>query len=161
MKRYKSVVFASVVALVMVGCSDSSSQKESTIEPVASANELPDRFEEPVTLDLIKHVSGDIFFRDGETIQDNVHTQWVKDTFNIDLNYIWTTSGPGDTFDTKLQLSMSANEELPSILALRSPLTQDIIDSGRVQEVGELFDKYASDAWKEAMEADPMHGIPI
>lgn len=155
LRRYKTVVFASVVALVMVGCSDSSSQKESTIEPVASANDLPERFEEPVTLDLIKHVSGDIFFRDDETIQDNVHTQWVKDTFNIDLNYIWTTSGPADTFDTKLQLSMSANEELPSILALRSTLTQDIIDSGRVQEVGELFDKYASDAWKEAMDADP------
>lgn len=144
-----------MLTLVLAGCSEESNQKESSVEPVASANELPQTFEEPVTLNVIKHVSGDIFFRDGETIKDNVHTDWVKEQFNIDLNYLWTTSGPGETFDTKLQLSMSANEELPSILALRSDITQDLIDSGRVMEVGELFDKYASDTWKEAMAADP------
>ncbi|MDQ0205720.1 type 2 periplasmic-binding domain-containing protein [Alkalicoccobacillus murimartini] len=153
-KLLKVSMLASVLAIA--ACSNNeAANKESKLEPVESASELPEKFEEPVTLDLIKHVSGDIFFRDGETIEDNVHTKWVKDTFNIDLNYMWTTSGPEDTFDTKLQLSMSANEELPSILALRSEITQDLIDSGRVKEVGEIFEKYASQTWKDAMEADP------
>lgn len=155
MKRYGSILMTSVAVIALAACSNTSNDRESTVEAVASADELPERFEEPVRLDLIKHVSGDIFFRDGETIENNVHTEWVKDTFNIDLNYMWTTSGPGETFETKLQLEMSSNQPLPSILALRSPLTQDLIDSGRVKEVGELFDKYASDTWKEAMAADP------
>ncbi|WP_059103038.1 extracellular solute-binding protein [Shouchella shacheensis] len=157
MKKYlKRGLLAGGSVFVLVACSDSATtESDESIEPVNSAAELPERFEEPVTLDLVKHVSGDIFFRDDETMQDNVHTDWAKDTFNIDLNYMWTTSGPGETFDTKLQLSMSANEELPPILSLRSDLTQDLIDSGRVIEVGEVFDKYASDTWKEAMAADP------
>ncbi|MBM7838720.1 putative aldouronate transport system substrate-binding protein [Alkalihalobacillus xiaoxiensis] len=155
MKKYSSILLTSVAAVVLVGCNNDSGPRESTLDAVGSAAELPERFEEPVQLDLIKHVSGDIFFREGETIQDNVHTDWVKDTFNIDLNYIWTTSGPGETFETKLQLEMTNNQPFPSILALRSGLTQDIIDSGRVIEVGEVFEKYASDTWKQAMADDP------
>ncbi|MCM2676306.1 extracellular solute-binding protein [Alkalicoccobacillus plakortidis] len=147
--------FSSILILTAACSNNESAQKESKLDPVASAEELPESFEEPVSISLIKHISGDILFKEGETIQDNVHTKWVKDTFNIDLDYLWTTSGPDDTFDTKLQLSMSANEELPSIISLRSNITQDLIDSGRVVEVGEIFDKYASSAWKEAMEADP------
>ncbi|MGN7310951.1 sugar ABC transporter [Alkalicoccobacillus gibsonii] len=153
-KLIKLSLLASVLTIAACSNNDSAS-KESKLEPVSSADELPEKFEEPVNLSLIKHVTGDILFKDGETIHDNVHTKWAKDTFNIDLDYLWTTSGPDDTFDTKLQLSLSANEELPSIISIRSSITQDLIDSGRVMEVGEIFDKYASESWKSAIEDDP------
>ncbi|TDQ41090.1 extracellular solute-binding protein [Aureibacillus halotolerans] len=170
----KMVSFFAGLLLLVAGCTSQETQQpqEPDIEPVASAEELPERFDEPVTLSLIKHISSDITFKDGESIEDNVVTQWAKDSFNLEFDYLWTTSGPGDTFDTKLQLALSAGEKMPDVLPLRSNVAQDLIDSQLFLDVGEVFDKYASESWKEAMENDPKawqpymrdgkkYGIPI
>ncbi|KAJ3197449.1 hypothetical protein HK101_003531 [Irineochytrium annulatum] len=53
---------------------------------------------------------------------------------------------------------MSSGQEMPDIVTIGSAdnlVAQDLIDSGMYEEVGPLFDKYASDTWKKAMEQDP------
>jgi putative aldouronate transport system substrate-binding protein len=53
---------------------------------------------------------------------------------------------------------MSSGQEMPEVVTIGtgdSTIAQDLIDSGMYAEVGTMFDKYASDTWKEAMAQDP------
>lgn len=46
-----------------------------------------DRFDPPVTITVARPVGGDVQFRDGESIDDNVHTRWAKERLGIDIQY--------------------------------------------------------------------------
>ncbi|KQN99073.1 extracellular solute-binding protein [Paenibacillus sp. Leaf72] len=112
------------------------------------------KYEEPLKINIVRQMTTDVKFRAGEDINNNPHVQWAKDTFNIDLNYLWTADS--SAIDTKIRLILSANEDLPDIIQYRG--SQDVIDalidSGKFADVGDLFDKYAGDAYKSAMAED-------
>lgn len=112
------------------------------------------KYSEPVKMNIVRQMTSDVNFRPGEDINNNPHVDLVKDTFNIDLNYVWTADS--SAIDTKIRLLLSANEELPDVIQYRG--SQDVIDalidSGKFAEVGELFEQYASDAYKSAMAED-------
>src|SRR5690625_5212861 len=153
-----------LVCFALIACSqdsskNSTSKEEELVEELVN-EELPETFDEEVTITTVRHVGGDVTFKEGETIENNVHTKWAKDKFNINLDYLWTTSGPNDAFTTKIRLALSSNEEMPDIIALRDAVDQDLIDSKKFMPVGELFDAYASDTWKAAMEEDPTVWYP-
>ncbi len=106
-------------------------------------------------------ILGDVIkFKNGETIQDNVHTRWAKDTLGINIRYLWTTPETNDAFRTKLMLSLSANEPLPDFLNVGMDIAQDLIDSGRFQAVDGMFEQYACPEWKEAMAEVPNAWLP-
>ncbi len=95
-------------------------------------------------------------FKNGETIENNVATKWAKDTLGIDIKSLWSVTDTNNAFATKLRLAMSSGQEMPDVVTIGdAQLAQDLIDSGMFREVGSLFDKYASDTWKKAMEQDP------
>ncbi len=106
-------------------------------------------------------ILGDVTkFKNGETIDNNVHTRWAKDTLGINIKYLWTTPETNDAFRTKLMLSLSANEPLPDFLNVGMEIAQDLIDSGRFQAVDEMFEKYACPEWKKAMAEVPDAWLP-
>lgn len=85
-----------------------------------------------------------------------------------------TAPSANDAFNTKLRLALSSDEKLPDILQLRDEATviDMLLESGKFMEVGDLFEKYASQTWKDAMNEDPTvwqpymkdgkkYGIPI
>lgn len=92
-------------------------------------------------------------FKNGETIEDNVHTRFVRDHLGVDIRYLWTA--PDSTFTTKLKLQLINNRELPDIITVRTSIVQELIDSGRFMPVDEVFEQYASPVWKSAMAEDP------
>jgi putative aldouronate transport system substrate-binding protein len=121
------------------------------------------KFDPPVTLTAVRGVGPDVKFKDGETMEDNVHTRWAKEKLGIELKYLWTVVDTNDAFKTKLRLALSANQEFPDVLPMRTTqdVIDDLIDSGKFQEVGPLFDQYASQTWKDAMNEDPTVWYPF
>lgn len=160
---------ASALALAPVaGCGNNNEASPSKAAETASNGSAPqesqqaagadgDKFDPPVTITTVRSIPSDVKFKNGETVEDNVHTRWTKDKFGINLKYLWTVSGPNETFETKLRLSLSSGEKFPDIVTFRGneTLINDLIDSGKFQDAGALFDKYASDTWKAAMNEDP------
>ncbi|KRG12305.1 sugar ABC transporter [Virgibacillus soli] len=164
-KRLKVLGLFSIIMLLsfsLIACSKESGKESEAEKELLSAESegLPEKFDEEVTITTVRHVGGDVTFKDGETIEDNVHTRWAKEKFNINFDYLWTTSGPNDAFTTKIRLALSSNEKMPDIIALRDTVDQDLVDSKNFMPVGELFDKYASDTWKAAMAEDPSVWYP-
>lgn len=158
-----------LVAVVILGCSskESNSGSSSTSSSTTSgssgtaAEESPGlpvvngKYDPPVTITTVARIVGAEEYKNGETADDNVHYRWVKDNLGIEIKNLWSVKDVNDAYPTKLKLALSANEELPDVLYAYGETAQMLIDSGKFMEVGELFDQYASETWKKAMNEDP------
>ncbi|MDR9852573.1 extracellular solute-binding protein [Paenibacillus sp. VCA1] len=165
MKAYtkKALTLASSLVLVsalFAGCSGSKGGEAADPAqnpPAASGNEnaYKDKYDPPVTITTVWGVDPELKFKNGESIENNVATKWAKDTLGIDIKSLWSVTDTNNAFATKLRLAMSSGQEMPDVVTIGdAQLAQDLIDSGMFREAGSLFDEYASDTWKKAMEQD-------
>ncbi|MFQ9638448.1 MAG: extracellular solute-binding protein, partial [Eisenbergiella sp.] len=67
----------------------------------------------------------------------------------IKVVYDWIVKGD-DEFNQKMNVSM-ASEDLPDVMCVTSTQMMQLIDAGLVQEMGPVFEQYATDFTKEVM----------
>lgn len=121
-----------------------------------SENPYKDKYDPPVEISTVWGVDPALTFREGETIENNVATRWALETLGIKINSLWSVTATDNAFETRVRLSLSSRQEMPDVIVVGDQLlAQDLIDSGIFQEVGSLFDKYANEEWKNAMNLDP------
>ncbi|WP_339187867.1 sugar ABC transporter [Paenibacillus sp. FSL P2-0121] len=123
-----------------------------------SENAYKDKYDPEVTFTTAWGVDPELKFKNGESIENNVATKWAKEKFGINIKSLWSITDTNGAFGTKLRLSMSSGQDMPDVVTIGTAdntIAQDLIDSGMYADVGTLFDKYASDTWKEAMAQDP------
>lgn len=143
----------------LVGCSSGKSKSEAgqqSAEP-KTENVYKEKYDPEVTITTVWGVDPTLQFKNGETIENNVTTKWAKEKFGINIKSLWSITDTNGAFATKLRLAMSSGQEMPDIITLgteNQQLAQDLIDSGMFAEVGTLFDQYASETWKNAMNLD-------
>lgn len=114
-----------------------------------------DKYDPPVTITTVWGIDPELKFKNGESIENNVATAWAKDTLGIDIKSLWSVTDSNNAFATKMRLAMTSGEQLPDVVTIGdAQLAQDLIDSGLFREAGSLFDQYASETWKKAMEID-------
>lgn len=118
-------------------------------------NMQEERYDPPVELTTVGSVNPNLTFKDGESLEHNVHTVWAEERLGIKLRYLWTISGTTETYANKLRFEL-AKGNMPDVVTLRDAnVIQELIDSGQFREVGSLFDQYASPVWKKAVAEDP------
>ncbi|GBF75522.1 hypothetical protein PA598K_03938 [Paenibacillus sp. 598K] len=140
-KTTSAAICCILVLLTVSGCYSSRPQPQ-VAEPDTAA-----------TLTTIFSLRPSLSFKNGETIEDNVHTRFVREQLGVDIRYLWTA--PDSTFTTKLKLQLINKRELPDIITVRTSIVHELIDSGRFMPVDEVFERYASPVWKNAMAEDP------
>ncbi|WP_442956091.1 extracellular solute-binding protein [Paenibacillus sp. MMO-177] len=120
------------------------------------------KFDPPITITYLRPWGPDVKFKSGEDQDNNVHTKWALNKFGIQLKNQWIAPSTNNAFETKLRLSLATNEKMPDIISYRGDFTlvRELIDSGRFLDAGELFDKYAGQVWKDAMNEDPTVWYP-
>ncbi len=154
----KGGLLALCAGLMLSGCGGGASggkSAESTDTPTVE-NAYKEKYDLPVTLTTAWGINPIAKFKNGESIENSVATKWAKEKFGIDIKSLWSVTDTNGAFVTKMRLAMSSGQEMPEIVTVGDDLlAQDLIDSGMYQEAGPLFDKYASDTWKKAMELDP------
>jgi putative aldouronate transport system substrate-binding protein len=156
-----SICMIMVVAIV-TGCSGNKNENKNSNEQVTTNNETAtpvseykDKYDTPVTITTVWGIDPELKFKNGETIENNVATKWAKDTLGIEVKSLWSVTDTSGAFATKMRLAMSSGQEMPDVVTIGDEqLAQDLIDSGIFREVGSLFDQYASDAWKQAVDID-------
>ncbi|SDW77174.1 extracellular solute-binding protein [Paenibacillus sp. CF384] len=113
------------------------------------------KYAEPVTLTTAKVLEGDVKFKEGESIDNNVIDKSIESDLNIKMKYLWTASNTQELTE-KIRLALSANQELPDMLAISDPLLMSqLVQSGKYQEVTPIFEKYAENNWKQGYESHP------
>lgn len=159
-KKWFPILAASLLfAGSLAGCSGSEPKPEAAQQPAESKTEnvYKDKYDPEVTITTVWGVDPTLQFKNGETIENNVATKWAKEKFGINIKSLWSITDTNGAFATKLRLAMSSGQEMPDIVTLgteNQQLAQDLIDSGMFAEVGTLFDQYASETWKNAMNLD-------
>jgi len=166
-------------ALALGGCSGGSGGERGSAanEPAAAGNTAADPaaangpsedatgeagtaggpFDPPVEITYVKHIEN-AAFKSGESAEDNVHLKWAKDKLGVVLKPLWTTTGDiNQTYLTKINLMIASGQEMPDVAYMPGTIDQtvSIINSGKWADAGELFDKYANETWKSAVNRDP------
>ncbi|KGE17886.1 sugar ABC transporter [Paenibacillus wynnii] len=165
-KKWLPLLCASVLlASSLAGCSGNNEAKGNNAagdkagnSASTTENAYKDKYDPEVTITTVWGVDPELKFKNGESIENNVATKWAKEKFGINIKSLWSITDTNGAFGTKLRLSMSSGQEMPEVVTIGtadSTIAQDLIDSGMYAEVGTLFDKYASDSWKQAMAQDP------
>lgn len=181
--RKASLAILVAAVLVVVPACDSAGQQTSTDsektttsassgQSTTSASEsggnsefsLPPngKYEPAITMTTVGAVAPTLTFRDNETFENNVHTRWALDRFGIEMKYLWTSTTQNNAFVTRMRLALSANEPMPDVVGLTdTTLANDLINTGKFLEVGELWDALGSQNFKEALDADPSMWYPF
>ncbi|UOQ44137.1 extracellular solute-binding protein [Halobacillus salinarum] len=153
MRKRLFTLFVIILSISLVsGCM----QKPSSGEEEASATD-----DSGVTkITTVRTLKDDTKFKDGQDVNDNVVTDWAKDELNIDFDTLWTV--PSDEqYNTKIRLAMSAGKDLPDVfLVSDNQLISDLIESGRVMQIDEAIDQYASPRLKEIFQKFPKAFYP-
>lgn len=124
---------------------------ETTSEPVNSDS----KYDPPVTITTVTAVGEDVKFKNGETYDNNVHLQWAKDKLGIDIKYLWAVKTVDD-YTNKLNLMYASNESLPDVMFVGDDLVlNNFIEAGKLMDIKEPFEKYASQRVKDAYATDP------
>ncbi|MGI2293836.1 sugar ABC transporter [Paenibacillus sp. GXUN7292] len=161
MKRKSLTVVLAVIMLfsLLAACGKSgngnsvSSSSPGANTESAAPESSPDAANEPVTITTAGCIIGTEQFKEGETLEDNVTTRWAKEELGIEIKYLWTTSA--EQCATKLRLSLSSNEPLPDVLfTYEYDLVADLIEAGKLMDLKDVFNQYASEDFKKSLE-DP------
>ncbi|GAA0137445.1 extracellular solute-binding protein [Paenibacillus sp. YSY-4.3] len=149
----KKIWFVPAILILMIAMYElyQHSQWTQSNEPSGSQNQ-------PEALTTVFSLRPSLSFKNGENIEDNIHTRSVREKLGIDLQYLWTT--PDRTFSTKLKLHLLNKQKMPDIIPVRTDVIHQMIDSGQFMAVDELFEQYASPVWKEAMNENPSVWYP-
>ncbi len=167
-KSFSVLLILALVGALVAACSDkkdgnAGSSSPASTSPSAAATELAGtptaeglpmkdgKYDPPVEITMVRQVGPDQKFKNGESLDDNVYSRWLRDKLGIVVKTLWTTPTTNDAYKTKLMLTLSANEPLPDFLTVPAEVAHTLIDSGKFQPVDELFEKYASDEWKAAV----------
>lgn len=114
------------------------------------------KFDPPVTITTVKATDATMKFKNGETMENNVHTKWAHDQLGVDLKVLWQV--PGEQFNTKLRLMLTANESLPDVLTTQDmTLLDELIQSGKYRDITADFEKYASSKIKQIYNSNPLN----
>ncbi|AEI40307.1 extracellular solute-binding protein [Paenibacillus mucilaginosus] len=150
-----------VTAVAVTACSPGGEQAQ-TSEPQVEANNgfANGKFDPPITLTTVGAVGATHRFKNGETLDNNVHTKWAKEKLGIDIKYNWVTSN--DQFMTKVRLDLSANTKLPDVIHVADPqLLNDLIESEKFVDITSAFEKYASPKVKQIYSQDPLYWAQV
>lgn len=180
------LIFLLVLAAMLSACSSDDGQSGNEAKGIDSVKENEDgqtapfrngKFDPPVTMTSIG-CTMQLNYKNGETFDNNVALRWAKEKLGIEVKYIWQAPHDNGGCEQKLRLTLSGNRGMPDVLHVwansveNKNLLANLIDSGQFMDIGEAFDKYASDDLKRIMNENPeawymvtkdnkKYGIPI
>jgi len=125
MKRWLTAVMVAALALGPVACGKSGesggqaqsspAQSSSGQGNAPSADAIAKatfKYDPAITLTTVAGLNANAaIFKQGETIEDNVHTRLIKERLGIDIKYNWVVTNTNDAYKTKLRLMLSSGEK--------------------------------------------------
>lgn len=160
-KMMRGSLFLALSFSLLVACSSEEEVAKLAV-PAKEISIVDGKIEPAVSITMVRGEDPTAKFKNGENYTDNVHTRWAKDTLGVELKTLWTSSSVD--YDTKLKLMLSSGDQMPDLFVANSSQSNTIntfIDSGKLLDVSEAFDKYASDTWKAALAEEPTAWYPF
>ncbi|MBP1990501.1 extracellular solute-binding protein [Paenibacillus eucommiae] len=108
------------------------------------------RYKEPVEITIVKDVPPDLKLPEGETIEDNSFSRFVKKHTNIDFKVAWYATG--QDFVQKQQLAIASND-IPDVMLVDETTFRQLAAAEQLEDLTEVYNKYAQPQLKSKYEA--------
>ncbi len=170
MRNYKRfwAISVTMTLLFASACSNGGNNEEKPQPSASNAQQQTDgepftKYDPPIKLTAAKVMYGDVQFKEGESLDNNVFDKTIQEQLGIEMDYLWTAADDNE-FNERIRLALSAGEDLPDFLAISDPLLyRQLAQSGHYMEIGNLFDQNATSIWKDAFDKYPeaWNGVTI
>lgn len=161
----KNIVRKSAVAILclttlsstLTGCmSKSGGEKKGSDGPKSVAEAGPfGKYNPAIDVSFVRCVDDDTSTNilqktPNETIESNRWTDAYKKDLGINITYDWTVKGgyTEDTYKQKMNLTLSSGD-LPDVIKCDATTLKQLAESGEIEVLDDVWDKYASDFTKE------------
>lgn len=109
------------------------------------------KYPEQVTLTYGKAVDPtDNSLPAGDTPEHNQYSRYILDNLNIDTKVTWQAAS-GTNYDQKVNLAISSSD-LPDALVVKDTQLREMVKSGQLADLTDVFNQFASPAMKNFME---------
>ncbi|WP_214629385.1 extracellular solute-binding protein [Paenibacillus agaridevorans] len=126
-----------------------SSAADETIDPLG-------KYDPPIDLSVVRSTEW-LTFDDENTIDDNIwYDAYLRD-LGIKVSNMWTVPS-GEAFQSKLNVSISSND-IPDLLNVNAIQLKTLVEAGMIEDLTEIYEKYASEDLKEIMGQDNNQAI--
>lgn len=133
MKKWLSVLLAMILVL--------------TSAASLAETDIWAKYEEPTTVTIARGGGTYNYTTEGDVLEDNAYLDWLKETYNIDVEYALTTAG-GD-YVAALS-AMITSGELPDIIFVNNESQiKMLVESGMVMDLTDVYEEWASPLVKD------------
>ncbi|MBB6733750.1 extracellular solute-binding protein [Cohnella zeiphila] len=132
------------------GSQPSASESGGGQSPSASGGQAgaadPYKLPDPVEVTTFKGVTPNAKLPEGDTVEDNQYTRYIKDKTNISFKLLWYASG--QDYDQKMKLAVASND-LPDMMIVDEPTFLSLAEAGQLEDLTDVYAKYAAPLTKE------------
>lgn len=154
------IILSCIILASLTACrngNDSNSASPVVSEtPATSASSSPgtdvdQKYADPVTVNLGLLSMGKIF--NGDTLENNAFTRWIEETTNIQVKHKFAVSS--ENINQRVNLAIASNDLPDAMIVNDQNQLNQLIESGMVEDLTDVWDKYASPLLKDIVNSHP------
>lgn len=157
-KKFSLLTLTMVLATTLAACSSGagSAEKEAESNTQQDAGGPLTKYDPPIKLTSTMNETGKESLAQGDTHANNIWTRGYKDELGIDVTYEWIV--PDANYNDKMNVTL-ASGDLPDVLKVSAVQFEQLHEAGMLEDLTEVYDKYASELVKEFMSAEDGAGL--
>lgn len=151
------------ISSVLAACSTDSaneSQSPQPEEPEISGNAAEQthdgKYDPPITVTMVRDMPGSLTFPPGDSLDSNVMTKLLEETYGIKVVNQWVTDG--SAYYDKLNLSI-ASGDLPDIFRVSPTQLKQLTDAGMIADLTDVYEKNIAPLTDELLRTDNGVGL--
>ncbi|WP_440119270.1 extracellular solute-binding protein [Paenibacillus sp. QZ-Y1] len=158
LKKFSFLTLTMVLATTLAACSsgEGSAQEETNTNTQQDAGGPLTKYDPPIKLTSTMNETSNESLAQGDTHAKNVWTKGYKEELGIDVTYEWIV--PDANYNDKMNVTL-ASGDLPDVLKVSAVQFEQLYEAGMLEDLTEVYDKYASDLVKEFMSAEDGAGL--
>lgn len=153
-----TVLVVFMLTAVFAGCGNSlnSGETQATGQATSQATEAVTevenadpygKYEQTVTFTLGRADIANNQLPEGDTLENNAFTRYIKDKLNVEIKHAWVAQG--DAYAQKVALSIASND-IPDVMFINQLSTlNSLVESDIIEDLTEAYDQYGSPLLKE------------
>ncbi|MGG4480596.1 extracellular solute-binding protein [Paenibacillus illinoisensis] len=157
-KRLSLLSLSMILAGTLAACSSDAGNAESETKPSTQqdAGGPLTKYDPPIKLTSTMNETGKESLAQGDTHANNIWTRGYKDELGIEVTYDWIV--PDANYNDKMNVTL-ASGDLPDVLKVSAVQFEQLHEAGMLEDLTDVYDKYASDLVKEFMSAEDGAGL--
>jgi len=131
----------------------SGGNEASASSPTAADLNPLGKYEPAITIRAVKATESNVKFAPGQSWDDNIWFDLVRDTLGVNIKNTWLAPMEGQQFEQKMNVTI-ASGDLPDFFEASASQFQQLAEDGQIADLTQVYADYGSPLLKELLEFD-------